>query len=62
MLCAVLFAVRCVTQASGATDGQTEGGDGTTTAAVSASVKLRIMLRRLRFGKTVLFSSVWRPC
>ena len=49
MLCAVLFAVRCVTQASGATDGQTEGGNGTTAAAVSASVKLRIMLRRLRF-------------
>eukprot|EP00964_Phaeocystis_antarctica_P008296 scaffold4467_cov65-Phaeocystis_antarctica.AAC.4 len=39
----------CVTQASGAADSQTEGGDGAATAAASASVKLRIMLRRLRF-------------
>ena len=27
-------------------------------ATARASVKLRIMLRRLRFGKTVLFSNV----
>ena len=36
-----------------AAGGQTAGGD-----AARASAKLRIMLRRLRFGMTVLFSRV----
>ena len=58
VLCGAVRGEVCVTQASGAADSQTEGDDGATAAAASASVKLRIMLRRLRFGKSDLFSSV----
>ena len=49
VLCGAVRGEVCVTQASGPADSQTEGGDGAATAAASASVKLRIMLRRLRF-------------
>ena len=57
MLVESIFYIVCIVLLGRPTS-ETEGGDGATAAAESASVKLRIILRRLRFGMTVLFSSV----
>ena len=57
MLVESIFYIVCIVLLGRPTS-ETEGGDGATAAAASASVKLRTMLRRLRFGMTFLLSSV----